>query len=160
MHARFSLGLVAGHTCLNTSGLQRPPLPVYVTMAANSKTQTTDEHILFPLWSQHVSINSITIRTLLGLLLCGGLGGHVDGGCRHGDGAPAGHQVEIHGCPGDVGGRHLDRLGQAQVGAEPGHEVPGGDEVHAGLQRLQDQLEAPADLLLGDPRDGADLCEG
>ena len=48
-------------------------------------------------------------------------------------------------------------LGQAQVGAEAGHEVPGGDEVHAGLQGLQDQLEAAADLLLGDAGHGADL---
>lgn len=50
-------------------------------------------------------------------------------------------------------------LGQAQVGAEAGHEISGGDEVHAGLQSLQDQLETSADLLLGDPRDGADFCE-
>lgn len=50
-------------------------------------------------------------------------------------------------------------LGQAQVGTEAGHEISGGDEVHAGLQSLQDQFETPADLLLGDSRDGADFCE-
>lgn len=96
--------------------------------------------------------------TFLGLLLCRGLGGHVDGCSSHGDGAPAGHQVELHSLPGDEGGRHLHLFGQTQVGAEAGHEVSGGDEVHAGLQRLQDELETPANLLLGDPGDGADLC--
>jgi len=95
--------------------------------------------------------------TFLGLLLGGGLGGHVDGCCSHRDGAPTGHQVQLHRLPGDVGGRHLHLFGQAQVGAEAGHEVSSGDQVHAGLQRLQDQLEASADLLLGDPGDGADL---
>lgn len=52
----------------------------------------------------------------------------------------------------------MNLLGQAQVGAEPGHEVPRGDEVHAGLQSLQDQLEAPTNLFLGDSGDGTDLC--
>lgn len=99
-------------------------------------------------------------HTLLGLLLCRGLGGHVDGCCSHRDGAPARHQVELHSLPGDIGGRHLHLFGQAQVRAEAGHEVSGGDEVHAGLQCLQDQFKAPANLLLGDPRDGADLCGG
>lgn len=98
--------------------------------------------------------------TFLGLLLCGGLGGHVDGCCGHWDGAPAGHQVELHSLPGDEGGGHLHLLWQAEVWAEAGHEVSRGDEVHAGLQRLEDQLETPADLLLGDPGDGADLCGG
>lgn len=98
--------------------------------------------------------------TFLGLLLRRGLRGHVDGCCGHRDGAPAGHQVELHRLPGDVGGRHLHLLGQPQVGAEAGHEVSGGDEVHAGFQSLQDQLEAPANLFFGDPGDGADFCTG
>lgn len=113
--------------------------------------------------THHLAIISIITAlplTFLGLLLCGGLGGHVDGCRSHRDGAPPGHQVELHSFPGDESGRHLHLFGQAQVWAEAGHEVSGGDEVHAGLQCLQDQLEAPADLLLGDPRDGADFCEG
>ena len=95
--------------------------------------------------------------TLLGLLLSRGLRSHVDGGGGHGDGAAAGHQVQLHRLAGDEGGGHLHVLGQAQVGAEAGHEVSGGDEVHAGLQGLQDQLEAAANLLLGDAGHGADL---
>ena len=46
-----------------------------------------------------------------------------------------------------------------QVGAEAGHEVSGGDHVHGGVERLQDQLEAPADLLLTDLTHRADLLQ-
>ena len=98
--------------------------------------------------------------TFLGLLLCGGLGGHVNSCRSHRDRAPAGDQVQLHGLPGDIGRGHLHMLGQPEVWAEAGHEVSRGDEVHAGLQRLQDQLEASTDLLLGDSGDGADLCRG
>lgn len=96
--------------------------------------------------------------TFLGLLFCRCLWGHVDGCCSHWDGAPPGHQVQLHRLPGDEGGRHLHLLGQPQVWAEARHEVAGGDEVHAGFQSFQDQLEAPANLFLGDPGDGADFC--
>lgn len=113
--------------------------------------------------SLNVTINRTTAAsslTFLGLLLCRGLGGHVNGCRGHRDGAPAGHQVELHGLPGDEGGRHLHLLGQAEVGAEAGHEVSGCDEVHAGLQSLQDQFEAPTNLLLGNTGNCADLCGG
>lgn len=106
------------------------------------------------------SVLAVFSLAFLGLLIRGSLGGHVDGCCGHRDGAPAGHQVELHGFPCNESGRHLYLFGQAQVWTEAGHEVSGGDEVHTGLQRLQDQLEAPADLLLRDPRDGTDFCGG
>lgn len=104
--------------------------------------------------------NPLRSLTFLGLLLGRGLGGHVDGGGGHADRAASRDQVQLHRLPGDEGGRHLHVLRQAQVGAEAGHEVAGGDEVHAGLQGLQDELEAAADLLLGNPGHGADLWTG
>ena len=133
----------------NTTGNARnETLPQTITQAANSRATE---------WRR---VSPPSALTFLGLLLGGGLGGHVDGGGGHGDGAAAGHQVQLHRLAGDEGGGHLHLLGQAEVGAEAGHEVPGGDEVHAGLQGLQDQLEAAADLLLGDAGHGADLCGG
>lgn len=54
----------------------------------------------------------------LGLFFGGRLGGHVDGSSRHGDGAAARDQVQLHSLAGDVGGRHLHLLGQPQVGAK------------------------------------------
>ena len=44
-----------------------------------------------------------------------------------------------------------------EIGAEAGHKVPCGNHVHSGVQRLQDQLEASADLFLADLADSADL---
>lgn len=95
--------------------------------------------------------------TFLRLLLGRGLRGHVDGGSSHADWAASRDQVELHGLPGDEGSCHLHVLRQAQVGAEAGHEVSGGDEVHARLQSLQDELKAAADLFLGNPGHSTDL---
>lgn len=121
--------------------------------------------LLLPRWSKnnsqkHQHEYCAQSLTFLGLLLCRRLRGHVDGCCGHWDGAPAGHQVKLHRLPGDECGRHLHLFGQPQVWAEARHEVAGGDEVHAGFQSFQDQLEAPANLFLGDTGDGADFCTG
>lgn len=123
--------------------------------AWESSSEASIWQSVFQKWPEPLS--APPLLTFLSLLLSRGLWGHVDGGCGHRDGAPARHQIQLNGFPGDEGGRHLHLLRQAQVGAEAGHEVSGGDEVHASLQGLQDQLETAADLLLGDARDGADF---
>lgn len=53
----------------------------------------------------------------------------------------------------------LHHVGQSEIGAESGHEVARGDEVHASLESFENQLEAPTDLLLADLTDRADLLE-
>ena len=90
------------------------------------------------------------------------LTGHVDGGGGHGDGRPPGHDVQVHRLLGDAGGGllYLAAMGEGQRAAEPRHEVPGGDQVHRGVVRLQDQLEAAPDLLLAHGGHGHDLLEG
>lgn len=141
------------------------PISVEASHQVQQSGQTANHLpvLLLPWWSKNKGIRmSMAPKSLtfLGLLLCRRLWGHVDGCCGHRDGAPARHQVKLHRLPGDERGRHLHLFGQPQVWAEARHEVAGGDEVHAGFQSFQDQLEAPANLFLGDPGDGADFCTG
>lgn len=57
-------------------------------------------------------------------------------------------------------GCSLHHVRQAKVGAEPRHEIAGGDEIDGRFERLEDQFEAPADFLLAHFADGAYLLEG
>ena len=57
-------------------------------------------------------------------------------------------------------GSLLDGTGHTEQTTKPGHEVAGCDQLHVGLLvRLEDQLEAAADLLLADCGHGNNLFE-
>ena len=94
-----------------------------------------------------------------GLLVVAELRCHVDRGGGHRDRRSAGHDVQFDRLASDVTGGALNGRGEAEIRAESRHEIAGRDQLHAGLQRLQDELEAAADLLLRDARNGADLLE-
>ena len=74
-------------------------------------------------------------------LIVAGLAGHVDGRCGHANRRPPRHNVQVHRLLGNVGGGLLDVTREAEAAAETRHEVACSDELHAGVVRLQDQLE-------------------
>ncbi len=77
-----------------------------------------------------------------------GLGGHVDGGRRHGDWRTSWHQVDVDGLLSDRRRRSLNVPGQPQGATEPVHEVARCDDLDVRIVGLQNELEAAADLLL------------
>lgn len=107
-----------------------------------------------------INVSGLFYLTFLCLLLSRRLRGHIDRCGCYWDWTAPWNQVQFHGLPGDVSGRHLHLFGQAQIGAETWHEVTSCNEVHTRLKSLQDKLEATANLLLRDPRHGTDFWGG
>lgn len=114
----FITNLVCGEG-IPSSGSQSTETSIYTTYRTSLEDPTPLKAVK--------STNFLRSLTFLRLLLSRGLRGHVDGGGSHADRAASRHQVEFHGLPGDERSRHLHVLRQAQVGAETGHEVSGGD---------------------------------
>ena len=84
---------------------------------------------------------------------------HVDRRRSDGDGRSSGHDVEVDRPFSDVRCGFLNFARKSEGSAESVHEVSGLDDVDVGVVRLQDQLEAAANLLFADCTDSHNLFE-